>query len=90
MSPEVIADRVRSALPDARIELNGSDCSFELLVVSEQLAGHGAVARQRMLLGLFASELASGELHALTVRAKTPAELAASTSSNRVALGTLP
>jgi BolA protein len=90
VSPDVIASRVREALPDAQIELAGADCSFELLVVSEQLSGHSPVARQRLLLGLFAPELASGELHALSVRAKTPAELGQSTSANRVVLGTLP
>lgn len=90
MSPEAIAVRVRSALPDARVELNGEQCSFELLVVSEQLAGQDPVARQRLVLGLFAPELASGELHALSVRAKTPAEIASSPNPDHVVLGTLP
>jgi len=55
--------------------------SFELLVVSEQLAGKSPVARQRLLLHLFAAELSSGALHALSIRAKTPAELAAPEST---------
>ena len=89
MSPEIITARLRSALPDAQIELTGEECSFALLVVSEQLAGKSAVARQRLVLGLFAAELASGALHALTVRAKTPAELAESTNPQHVALGAI-
>jgi BolA protein len=76
MSPEAIAAKVRGALPDAQVELAGEDCSFELLVVSEQLKGMSPVARQRLILGLFAAELGSGALHALSIRAKTPAELA--------------
>jgi BolA protein len=89
VSPDVITDRVREALPDAQIELAGADCSFELLVVSALLEGQGPVARQRLILGLFAPELASGALHALSVRAKTPKELSQSANPNRVALGTL-
>ena len=81
MNPADIAAKVRSALPDAHVELAGADCSFELLVVSEQLAGKSPVARQRLLLHLFAAELSSGALHALSIRAKTPAELAAPEST---------
>lgn len=90
MNHETIATRIRSALPDAQIELTGEDCSFSLLVVSEQLAGKSPVARQRLLLGLFAKELASGALHALTIRAKTPAELRISPNPQLVSLQTPP
>ena len=88
MTPDEIAARIRGALPDAELELSGADCSFEVLVVSDLLTGQSAVARQRMLLSLFAAELASGALHALSIRANTPDELAS--ANRRVALGTLP
>lgn len=78
MNPKDIAERIQQALPDAQIELAGADCSFELLVVSESLRDQSQLARQRSLLALFSHELASGVLHALTIRAKTPAELKAS------------
>ncbi|HET8932480.1 MAG TPA: BolA/IbaG family iron-sulfur metabolism protein [Polyangiales bacterium] len=90
MKPEELAERIRSALPDAVLELSGADCTFEVLVVSEFWTGQSAVARQRMLLGLFASELASGALHALSIRARTPAELQSASNQSRVVLGTLP
>jgi acid stress-induced BolA-like protein IbaG/YrbA len=34
-----------------------------------------SLQRQRSILTLFNTEIASGELHALTVKAKTPQEL---------------
>lgn len=86
MSPEAIASRVQSALSDAEIELTGEACSFSLLVVSEQLTGWSPVARQRLLLGLFAAELASGALHALSIRALTRAELRSAGDRQRVPL----
>ena len=89
MSPETVATRVHSALPGAQVELTGEECSFSLLVVSEQLAGKGPVARQRLILGLFAAELASGALHALSIRAHTPAELRGATNLQRVPLQAL-
>ena len=75
MRPEELMARIRTVLPDARVELCGADCSFELQVVSERFTGQTQVARQRMLLGVFAAELSSGALHALTIRARTPTEL---------------
>lgn len=85
MNPAEISAKIRSALPDAHVELTGAECSFEMLVVSEQLAGKSPVARQRLLLGLFAAELSSGALHALSIRAKTPAELDASSPARETA-----
>jgi len=90
MTPEDIVARIRTALPDAQVEAAGADCSFEVLVVSSQLQGQSTLARQRSLLGLFAAELGSGELHALSVRARTPAELQAAKHPNLIDLGTLP
>jgi BolA protein len=93
VNPEDVAARICAVLPDAQIELTGVDCSFGLTVVSELLAGQSAVARQRLLLALFATELASGQLHALSICARTPAEVrdaAPETQPTRVSLSTLP
>lgn len=74
MTRDEIAARIQSAIPDASLELSGADCSFSLDVISARMQGLAAVARQRLVLGLFAPELASGALHALSVRARTPEE----------------
>lgn len=74
MTPTSVRERILAALPDAQIEVVGSDCNLELSVVSASFHGQGLLARQRLVLGLFAAELASGALHALSVRANTPAE----------------
>jgi len=75
MTAEEIAVRIRELLPDAEIELIGADCHFEVSIVSERFASQSQLARQRMVLALFSPELAGGVLHALSVRAKTPAEI---------------
>jgi BolA protein len=75
MKAAELTERVRALLPDARVELSGADCSFELTVISERWHGQSQVARQRTLLGLFRSELSSGALHALSIRARTSQEL---------------
>jgi acid stress-induced BolA-like protein IbaG/YrbA len=53
----------------------GENCSFEVNVTSPTFADMSSLQRQRSILTLFNTEIASGELHALTVKAKTPQEL---------------
>jgi len=75
MDKEVILKRISGLYPDAEIEANGSDCSFEVLVVTTAFEGNRPLQRQQSLLGLFSEELKNGKLHALGVKAKTPEEL---------------
>ena len=51
----------------------GGESHFNLTVVSDRFEGQGRVARQRTINALLAEELA-GPVHALSIRALTPAE----------------
>jgi BolA protein len=75
MTEEEIISRVRTLHPDAAIDVAGEDCSFKIYVVSESFAGQNILNRQKPILGLFKNEITSGTLHALSIKAKTPAEL---------------
>ncbi len=75
MDKEEIFKRITGLYPDSEIEATGSDCSFEVLVVSATFEGMRALKRQQSILGLFSPELKTGKLHALAIKAKTPEEL---------------
>jgi BolA protein len=60
--------------PDALVDLDGADCSFEMIVISDAFEGLNTLKRQQPILALFKDELASGALHALSVKARTPKE----------------
>jgi acid stress-induced BolA-like protein IbaG/YrbA len=77
MDEQDIRARIRSLYPDAVVDINGQDCSFEIYVISEQLSGRNTLQRQQSILELFGQELKSGQLHALSIKARTPAEQAA-------------
>lgn len=79
MTEEEITTRIRALYPDAAMEVAGADCSFELYIISEDFAGMNTLQRQQSILGLFRDELATGKLHALSIKAKTPQEQAGST-----------
>ncbi len=75
MDSQTIIARINSLLPDvAHTAIEGADCSFSTLVVSDAFEGMSPVKRQQTILAGFAGELGSGELHALSVKAYTPAE----------------
>lgn len=69
---------IEAGLPDAKVEVTGDDGRhFDALVVSEQFAGKPLIQRHRMVLDTVNKEIASDELHALSIKTKTPAEAAA-------------
>ncbi|MCG8016527.1 MAG: BolA/IbaG family iron-sulfur metabolism protein [Candidatus Thiodiazotropha sp. 'RUGA'] len=78
MNEQDLMHRIKQLYPDAEISVAGESCSFEVNVTTPAFADMKSLQRQRSILTLFNQEIASGELHALTVRAKTPDEVAAS------------
>lgn len=81
MNEQEVRDRISRLLPDASIDVKGADCNFSVQVVCDEFAKLRPVARQQQILKLFASELASGSLHALTVDPCTTAEWSARSST---------
>ncbi|MBV1788517.1 BolA/IbaG family iron-sulfur metabolism protein [Marinobacterium sp. D7] len=67
---------VQAALPDAQIDVSGEECSFTLAIISETFEGQSLMQRQKGILALFEQQLKSGQLHALTIKAYTPAQFA--------------
>lgn len=70
MQPDEIEARLSAAFPGAGVEIGGEGCSVIVDIISDRFDGLGRLARQRLVLGLFADEIAAGELHAMTVRAR--------------------
>jgi len=74
MTEEEITNRIVTLYPDAIMEVSGADCNFELYIISDAFNGMNTMQRQKPILALFKNELALGQLHALSIKAKTPEE----------------
>lgn len=74
MNKEDITKKIASLYPEAIMELSGADCNFELYIISKEFNGINTLKRQQSILALFKDELATGKLHALSIKAKTPDE----------------
>lgn len=74
MKEQDIVKRVQTLYPGATIDVAGEDCSFELFVITDAFKGMGTLQRQKSLLALFKEDISAGDIHAMSITAKTPEE----------------
>ncbi len=70
-----ITQFLKSQFPEAEISLDGEDCSSKVLIVSEKFEGLNSLQRHKLVLGALKDHFKSGELHALSLRTKSPSEI---------------
>lgn len=75
MSPAEILEVLQSEAPDVKWA-TGGDYVKEIEAVSDVFAGMNQVKRQQYVYKILNSYITDGSLHALTIRAYTPAEKA--------------
>ncbi|MEN9824312.1 MAG: hypothetical protein RI953_57 [Pseudomonadota bacterium] len=79
MNKEDVKGRILEGFPSAEVvvnEFSGGNDHYAVLVVSDLFEGKKLLARHRAVLDLFQAEIASGEVHALTMKLHTQAEWA--------------
>ncbi len=76
METEAIAGLIRAGIPDAQVQVVGDGSHFEAVVVSAAFAGLTPIKKQRLVMDTVREQIASGELHALSIKTLTPAERA--------------
>jgi acid stress-induced BolA-like protein IbaG/YrbA len=77
MQPEAVAALIRAGMPGAEVQVSGDGRHFEAVVVSSALEGLSLIERHRLVMSTVAAEIQRDELHALSIRAYTPAQWAA-------------
>ena len=70
-----ITQFLKSQFPEAEISFDGEDCNSKVLIVSEQFEGLNSLQRHKLVLGALKNHFQSGELHALSLRTKSPSEM---------------
>lgn len=76
MENEQIEELIKAGIPDAQVTVTGDGRHFEASVVSDTFEGESLLKRHRMILATVQTQIASDELHALSITSsKTTAEL---------------
>jgi acid stress-induced BolA-like protein IbaG/YrbA len=74
METEAVAQLIRTGLPGAEVEVSGDGSHFDAIVVSEAFEGLSPIKKQRLVMDAVKDQIASGELHALSIKTLTPAQ----------------
>jgi acid stress-induced BolA-like protein IbaG/YrbA len=74
MTIEEIENLIRAGIKGANVTMEGDGCSCSTTVISEEFNGKSLLERQKMVLATVRAQIDSGELHALSIKAKTPEE----------------
>lgn len=75
MTPEQIQQLISAHMPDAEVAVSGGEGKFVANVTSAAFEGLTPIKRHKLVYASVNDEITSGELHALTIVARTPAEL---------------
>lgn len=77
MDPSAVEQLIRAGLPGAEVQVTGDGSHFDAVVVSPAFAGQTPIKKQRLVMDTVRSQIASGELHALSIKTFTPDQWAA-------------
>ena len=68
MQSDEVKALIESRLEDARVEVEGEGCNFQLNVISDTLAALSPVKRQQQIYALLNDYIADGRIHAVTMK----------------------
>lgn len=74
MDTEQLSSILKAAFPSADVAVNGQGGKFDLRIVDNQFEGQRSLARQQAVYAPLNSYIASGEVHAVSIRAMTKEE----------------
>ena len=74
MKPEDMKKRLETAYPDGRVsvmDLTGTNDHYQVSVSSKAFTGLSRIQCHKHVMNVFAEELKTGEVHALTIKTET-------------------
>ncbi|OOG24746.1 cell division protein BolA [Thioalkalivibrio denitrificans] len=84
MTPEQVQDLISQRMPGAQVRVSGGEGKFEATVISDEFSGmesdnvrekiQARMKAEQRVYGTVSDEIASGAIHALTVRPFTPSQ----------------
>ena len=74
MDPKEIERLIAQGMSADSVSVTGGEGKYTADVVSSEFEGLNTLKRHKLVYGCVNAQIASGELHALTIVAKTPAE----------------
>lgn len=77
MRMDYFSDLVEKEIADSKVEITGDGSKFEAHVVSSSFEGLSTIKRHKMVYAVLNEHIKSGAIHALSIKAFTKEEWAA-------------
>ncbi len=74
MTTDEIQQLIEAGVPNSKAMVSGSEGKYEAIVISDSFADLTMVKEHQMVYATVKPQIASGELHALSIKAFTPEE----------------
>jgi len=74
MEPNVIKDLIEAGMDGCEAQVTGDGSHFDAIVVGDVFEGMSLLNKQRTVYATLGDRITSGEIHALSIKAYTPAE----------------
>lgn len=74
MHPSEVKALLEARIDGCEFHIQGEGCNFQVVAVGEAFDGLSPVKRQQLIYGALADEIASGALHAISIKTYTPAQ----------------
>lgn len=74
MEPEAIKDLIEAGLDNCQAQVTGDGSHFDAIVVGDVFEGMSLLNKQRTVYATLGDRITSGEIHALSIKAYTPAD----------------
>ncbi|MGM0520623.1 MAG: BolA family protein [Pseudomonadota bacterium] len=74
MQPSEVKALLESRLDGCQFHIQGEGCNFQVVAVGEAFEGLSPVKRQQLVYAALSDEIASGALHAISIKTYTPAQ----------------
>ncbi|GHB31141.1 BolA family protein [Salinicola rhizosphaerae] len=72
MQPSDVKSLLESRIEGCEFRIQGEGCNFQVTAIGEVFGGMSPVKRQQLIYGALGDEIASGALHAITIKTYTP------------------
>lgn len=74
MQPSDVKTLLESRVSGCEFHIQGEGCNFQVVAVGEAFEGLSPVKRQQLIYSALSEEIASGALHAVSIKTYTPAQ----------------
>ncbi|MCK0745629.1 BolA family protein [Chromohalobacter nigrandesensis] len=74
MQPSDVKALLESRIDDCQFHIQGEGCNFQVVAVGNVFEGLSPVKRQQLIYSALSDEIASGALHAISIKTYTPSQ----------------